>query len=72
MEQSQSHLVVISIGLDRFKDINNSLGHDQGDDLLVAVANRLAATAHEHNGVAARIAGDEFVLFLTTKSKRSI
>ncbi len=69
VEQSQSHLVVISIGLDRFKDINNSLGHDQGDDLLVAIANRLAATAHEHNGVAARIAGDEFVLFLHNKVK---
>ena len=69
VEQSQNHLVVISIGLDRFKDINNSLGHDQGDDLLVAVANRLAATAHEHNGVAARIAGDEFVLSLNNKVK---
>nr|WP_321241650.1 EAL domain-containing protein [uncultured Tolumonas sp.] len=69
VEQNQSHLVVISIGLDRFKDINNSLGHDQGDDLLVAIANRLDATAHKHNGVAARIAGDEFVLFLNNKVK---
>jgi len=69
VEQNQSHLVVISISLDRFKDINNSLGHDQGDDLLVAIANRLDATAHEHNGIAARIAGDEFVLFLNSKVK---
>ena len=37
--------------------------------MLVAIANRLAATAHEHNGVAARIAGDEFVLFLNNKVK---
>ena len=69
VEQSQNHLVVISIGLDRFKDINNSLGHDQGDDFLVAIANRLDTTAHEHNGVAARITGDEFVLFLNNKVK---
>lgn len=69
VEQSQNHLVVISIGLDRFRDINNSLGHDQGDDFLVAIANRLDTTAHEHNGVAARIAGDEFVLFLNSKVK---
>ena len=69
VEQSQNHLVVISIGLDRFKDINKSLGHDQGDDFLVAIANRLDTTAHEHNGVAARITGDEFVLFLNNKVK---
>lgn len=69
VEQSQNHLVVISIGLDRFKDINNSLGHDQGDDFLVAIANRLDTTAHEYNGVAARITGDEFVLFLNNKVK---
>jgi diguanylate cyclase (GGDEF)-like protein len=69
VEQSQNHLVVISIGLDRFKDINNSLGHDQGDDFLVAIANRLDTTAHEYNGIAARITGDEFVLFLNNKVK---
>ena len=41
----------------------------QGDDFLVAIANRLDTTAHEHNGVAARITGDEFVLFLNNKVK---
>jgi diguanylate cyclase (GGDEF)-like protein len=68
-EQIQQHLIIISIGLDRFKDINDSLGHDIGDDLLVAIANRLNIIANEHNGFIARITGDEFVFFLNSNVK---
>lgn len=63
-EQKQHHVVIISIGLDRFKDINNSLGHDLGDDFLIAIANRLNAISNEYHAFIARITGDEFVFFL--------
>jgi len=49
--------------LDDFKDVNDTLGHAVGDELLTAFARRLAAMARESD-VAARISGDEFALLL--------
>jgi diguanylate cyclase (GGDEF)-like protein len=54
---------VLFADLDRFKVVNDSLGHAAGNELLVAVARRLADTAPE-TGVAARISGDEFAILL--------
>src|SRR6185437_4946026 len=54
---------VLFIDLDDFKDVNDTLGHALGDDLLTAFARRLAATARESD-VAARISGDEFAVLL--------
>ena len=54
---------VVLLGIDRFKEINESLGHSAGDELLVAIANRLDAVVRDHDLVA-RLGGDEFaVLF---------
>ena len=69
-EQNGHHVIVISIGLDRFKDVNDSLGHDLGDAFLLALSERLRDIAQEHHGVVARIAGDEFGLVLEKSDER--
>lgn len=56
-------LAVIFLDLDRFKVINDSLGHDIGDQVLVNVANILNDHVQDY-GVAARYAGDEFLMLL--------
>lgn len=55
------------IDVDRFKIINDELGHDAGDKLLQEVAARLSANVHETDLVA-RLGGDEFVVLVTEKT----
>lgn len=55
-------VAVYLIDLDGFKPINDSYGHDVGDDLLVAVGHRLQANVRQHMDVVARLGGDEFII----------
>jgi diguanylate cyclase (GGDEF)-like protein/PAS domain S-box-containing protein len=57
------HLAVLFLDMDRFKVINDSLGHSLGDRLLQGVAERLMACVREADTVA-RLGGDEFTLLL--------
>jgi diguanylate cyclase (GGDEF)-like protein/PAS domain S-box-containing protein len=62
LETGQS-LAVVLIDLDRFKYVNDTLGHDVGDELLVEIARRLKSMLRDDD-IVARLGGDEFVLVL--------
>jgi diguanylate cyclase (GGDEF)-like protein len=61
-EAGRRPLVAILVDLDDFKQVNDTYGHRAGDEVLAAVARRLAALAG--GGLVARLGGDEFVALL--------
>jgi len=62
-EREQNQLAVLFIDLDRFKAINDSLGHQVGDKLLYEVSNRIKLAVRESD-VVARLGGDEFLVMM--------
>jgi diguanylate cyclase (GGDEF)-like protein/PAS domain S-box-containing protein len=57
-------LAIAIIDLDRFKEVNDRLGHATGDEVLRVMANKLRAATYLGNYFVARLGGDEFVLIL--------
>ncbi len=55
---------LLLLDLDRFKEVNDSLGHHAGDDLLCLVGKRLEECLHGSDDILARLGGDEFAIFL--------
>jgi len=64
-KRTGSMLAVLFLDLDRFKHINDSRGHETGDKLLKAVAQRIRATMRNED-VVVRMGGDEFIVVLKT------
>jgi len=62
-ERNNTKVATLFIDLDRFKEINDSLGHGAGDIVLQEVAKRLQATVRESDNVA-RLGGDEFTIII--------
>lgn len=70
-EQASKHaqrnglgLALLMMDLDHFKDVNDTLGHARGDELLIEVAGRLKSVVRDSD-VVARLGGDEFCIVLT-------
>ncbi len=63
------YFAVLFCDLDRFKFINDALGHEVGDELLIAIAHRLEKQIRE-NDIVARSGGDEFIIVI--ESEKSV
>jgi diguanylate cyclase (GGDEF)-like protein/PAS domain S-box-containing protein len=61
LHRSDGVLAMLFVDLDKFKAVNDSLGHDVGDKLLVSVSERLAELMRDSDTIA-RLGGDEFVI----------
>ncbi len=70
-ERDKSKIAILFIDLDRFKEINDTLGHSVGDEVLIEIARRLEKTIRSVDTVA-RLGGDEFTLILANIKHASV
>jgi diguanylate cyclase (GGDEF)-like protein/PAS domain S-box-containing protein len=72
-DSTNGRLALVLLDLDRFKDLNDTMGHQAGDELLVKVADHLRRSVEssvQDNGFVARMGGDEFVILLSHVERR--
>lgn len=67
-QRDKSSLALLFMDLDRFKHVNDTLGHAHGDQLLIAVAKRISEGRRKCDTIA-RIGGDEFVVLVSCKDE---
>ena len=70
VKRTNKRMALLNLDLDEFKRVNDSLGHDAGDQLLVTISKRLTAAVREQDTVA-RIGGDEFSIILNDLDRPS-
>ena len=70
-QRDKTQIAVIFLDLDRFKIVNDSLGHNFGGDLLTIVAERLQACKRASDTLC-RVGGDEFVLILPDMKDKNL
>ncbi|MET8912477.1 diguanylate cyclase [Micromonospora sp. NPDC004551] len=61
-------VIVVLIDLDDFKPVNDTHGHDRGDNILAAIGRRITDIAALHGGTAARLSGDEYAALLPVRT----
>ncbi|MGZ4959943.1 MAG: bifunctional diguanylate cyclase/phosphodiesterase [Methylomonas sp.] len=70
-DRNHACVALLYLGLDNFKQVNDTLGHNQGDQLLALVAERLLGCVRD-TGMASRHGGDQFVILLSDICKQDI
>lgn len=70
-KRRNSHLAILFVDLDKFKEVNDIYSHKTGDQLLIEVANKLRDVVRRENDTIARIGGDEFLILLTDVPQKS-
>lgn len=68
VKRNDKQLAVLFIDLDGFKEVNDTYGHDAGDEVLSIVASRMNAIVRQSD-IVSRIGGDEFVIVMTDLNK---
>lgn len=68
-EANGGMLAVMFLDIDHFKRINDSLGHDAGDELLKVIAQQIKNAIRSHDDVVARFGGDEFCILISLRNR---
>ena len=71
VETKDSGVALLFIDLDKFKQVNDTMGHDAGDELLIHVSKRIQASTRTGD-VVARLGGDEFTVILPVADEKEV